>query len=413
MVPFMMSSKNIAVIGGGPAGLIAAEKLAEAGCSVTVYDSKPSVGRKLLLAGAHGGLNLTHSEPLESFLMRYGRSQPFIEKSIRNFSPDALCEWAHGLGQETFTGTSGRVFLKEMQSKGLLRACLARLREKNVRFVLSYTWQGWDQDGALLFLDKEGQEARVLCDACLLALGGASWPRTGSDGSWYEILEREGVPLAPLEPANCGFIVPWSPYIARRFAGEPLKPVIVSFGGRSIQGEITITEKGIEGSVIYALSGALREKIAQDGRATLFLDLRPGLDHGELVARLETPRKAQSFSNFLRKSAGLTPLCNALLREVVPPEELPVHDVQALARLIKSLPLTVTSTSSLERAISTAGGVSFDALDEFFMLKSKPGIFVAGEMMDWEAPTGGYLLQGVFSTALHAAEGITQYLALR
>lgn len=389
---------------------MAAEILAAKRHAVTIYDAMPSVGRKFLLAGAHGGLNLTHSEPLDCFISRYGAAASYIEPSLRAFTPNDLRTWCHGLGQETFIGSSGRIFPVGMQSKALLRAWLKRLSDLGVRVAVKHRWAGWQGEGSLLFITADGQEVEVRADATLLALGGASWSRTGSDGSWYEILEQEGVPLAPLQPANCGFEVPWTPYIAHRFAGQPLKPVMVSFEDRSLQGELTITEKGIEGSVIYALSGAIRNALHRDGKATLHLDLRMGVGLDDLIRRLQQPRKAQSFSTYLRKSGGLSPLSIALLREVVPPEKMPLHDFHALANLIKNLPLTVTKTASLARAISTAGGVKFEALDEHFMLCAKPGVFVAGEMMDWDAPTGGYLLQGCFSTAVAAANGILNHL---
>ncbi|MDD2325161.1 MAG: TIGR03862 family flavoprotein [Alphaproteobacteria bacterium] len=405
-----MAQKRVAIIGGGPAGLRAAEIAAQAGHRVTVYDGKPSVGRKLLLAGAHGGLNLTHSDPLDLFITRFGAAQAAMKPCLESFTPADLTLWAQELGQKTFVGTSKRVFLKEMQAKGLLRAWLARLAAQGVAFAPSHRWIGWDAAGELLFLGPDAQEITARADATLLALGGASWPRTGSDGSWYEILEAQNIPLSPLEPANCGFIVPWSPYIAHRFAGKPLKPVTVTFGGDTRQGELTVTEKGLEGSLIYALSPALRSAIISEGRAVIELDLRCGLSVEDLTERLKMPRKALSFSNYLRKASGLSPLSIALIREVVPPESLPVNDCAALAALIKKLPVTLTATAGLDRAISTAGGVRFDALDAAFMLKHKAGVFIAGEMLDWEAPTGGYLLQGVLSSATHAARGLCAYL---
>lgn len=406
----MSTARNIAIIGGGPSGLMAAEILAAKGHTVTVYDAKPTVGRKLLLAGAHGGLNLTHSEPLEAMLPRYGEAASFLDAALKAFSNNNLRDWCHGLGQVTFIGSSGRVFPKEMQSKSLLRAWLVRLRDLGVQFALQHRWTGWDGEGRLRFHNAKDEEIAVKADACLLALGGASWPRTGSNGSWYEILQEQGIALSPLCPANCGFTVPWTPYIAHRFAGEVLKPVTLSFEGQTQQGEISITEQGIEGSVVYAFSPAIRKAIARDGKATITLDLRFGLSYDELVEKLQMPRKALSFSNYLRKAAGITPLCNALLREVVPPEKLPIHDVEALAKLIKELPLTLTKAGTLDRAISTSGGVKFEALNDYFMLKDKSGVFVAGEMMDWEAPTGGYLLQGCFSTGAWAARGILKLL---
>lgn len=402
-------SKTIAIIGGGPAGLFAAEALAAKGQDVTVYDAMPSVGRKFLLAGAHGGLNLTHSEPLEAFMLRYGPASALLAPCLKAFTPDQLQAWSHGLDQKTFVGTSGRVFPVGMSAKPLLRGWLSRLEALGVKFVLKHRWVGWRDEGTLLFLDAENEETEVKADAVLLALGGASWPRTGSDGSWYEVLEAANIPLTPLAPANCGFEVPWTSYISR-FAGQPLKSVTVSFADTVRQGDIMITDKGVEGSVIYALSSQIRKAIEREGKAVLTLDLRPHLSSDELTERLNAPRKAQSFSTYLRKAAGITSLAVALLRECVPPQDLPVNDVAALAALIKNLPLTLTRPASLARAISTAGGVKFDGLDDHFMLRAKPGVFVAGEMMDWEAPTGGYLMQGCFSTGVWAAHGILAYL---
>ncbi|MGE4351407.1 MAG: NAD(P)/FAD-dependent oxidoreductase [Bdellovibrionales bacterium] len=402
-------TRNAVIVGGGPAGLIAAEILAQKGVKVRVYDSMPSVGRKFLLAGAHGGLNLTHSEPLADFIPRYGAASGFLEPCLNAFPPDGLRTWAQDLGQETFIGTSGRVFPVGMSAKPLLRKWLSRLETLGVSFVLKHRWQGWRDEGTLLFLNADAQEIDVKADAVLLALGGASWPRTGSDGSWYEILESANIPLTPLAPANCGFEVPWSSYISR-FAGEPLKSATITFAGQSRQGDLMITDKGVEGGAIYALSAPIRRALEKDAQATLEIDLRPHLSVEELTERLNVPRKAQSFSTYLRKAAGINSLAVALLRECVPADRLPVNDVPALAELVKKLPLTVTRPAPLARAISTAGGVQFDALDDHFMLRAKPGVFVAGEMMDWEAPTGGYLMQGCFSTGAWAAQGLLKHL---
>ncbi|HAX92266.1 MAG TPA: aminoacetone oxidase family FAD-binding enzyme [Rhodospirillaceae bacterium] len=405
----MNMKKNIAIIGGGPAGLMAAEKLSAGGVSVTVYDAMPSVGRKFLMAGSHGGLNLTHSEELNSFLTRYRAATPHMDAAISSFPPQALIDWCHGLGQETFIGTSGRVFPVVKQSKNLLRAWLKRLEEQGVRFAPRHRWTGWNEQGELAFETPDG-EVCAKPDATLLALGGASWPRTGSNGAWVDILSRENVALAPLEPSNCGFIVPWSPYFSGRFAGQPLKPVTLTVDGKTLQGELMITDKGIEGSVVYALSGVLREQLHANGKAIVHVDLRHGLSCETLVKHLQAPRKAQSFSTYLRKAGGLSAVAIGLLREMTPPESLPINDIEKLAKLIKALPLTLTATAPMARAISTAGGVRFDALDEHFMLRDKAGVFVAGEMLDWDAPTGGYLLQGCFSTGVAAAQGIAKYL---
>lgn len=406
---FMSTPKNIAIVGGGPAGLMSAEILAGKGYRVTIYDAMSSVGHKFLLAGAHGGLNLTHSEPFESFITRYGTATQSLTPALSAFTPDKLRAWCHDLGQPTFIGSSGRVFPAGMSSKPLLRAWLKRLEGMGVAFAPRHRWTGWNKLGELGFQTPDA-EIDVKADAVLLALGGASWPRTGSDGGWYRVLENEGIPLSPLRAANCGFTVPWSAHVSHRFAGKPLKPVVVAFDGRELQGEMMITDKGIEGGVVYALSGAIRSAIEAEGRAIIHLDLRPGLPLEGLVLRLRVPRKAQSFSNYLQKAGGLSPLAISLIRESTPPEALPIHDVEALAKLIKSTPLTLTAAAPVERAISTAGGVTFDAMDEHFMLRDKPGVFVAGEMMDWEAPTGGYLMQGCFSTAVHAARGMLTWL---
>lgn len=406
----MEQQSNIAIIGGGPAGLMAAQILAEAGQRVTVYDRMPTPSRKLLMAG-RGGLNLTHSEPLETFISRYGEAAEWLAPYIQAFPPEKLRAWCENLGQETFTGSSGRVFPRSMKAAPLLRAWLNRLEQLGVRFAARHYWQGWEGN-ALRFTDAEGKPVLVTPDATLLALGGASWPRLGSDGSWTNILENARIPLAPLRPANCGFTVNWSDYFKERFAGQPLKPVAMTHNGVTRQGEAMITAQGIEGGVIYALSTALRESIATTGKATLKLDLRPGQPTEALAHKLEnTPRGNKSFSTYLRK-CGLSPLAIALLRETSA-QELAGLTPTALAAHMKALPVTLTGTTGIARAISTAGGISKEALDEHFMLHEKPGIFAAGEMLDWEAPTGGYLLQACFSTAVAAAQGILQFLDKR
>jgi len=399
-----MNSKNIAIIGGGPSGLIAAEILGKAGHSVTVYDRMPMPGRKLLMAG-RGGLNLTHSEPLDKFITRYGEAADWLAPYIRAFPPEALRAWCEGLGQETFIGSSGRVFPRSMKAAPLLRAWLSRLESLGVRYAPRHSWQGFE-GVALRFTDAVGKTVIVQPDATLLALGGASWPRLGADGGWVDILSEQGVEISPLRASNCGFVVPWSEYFSSHFAGTPLKPVALSHNGVSQQGEVMITANGLEGGAIYALSASLRETIAVNGSALLHLDLRPDMTQEALAQKLDIPRASKSLSTYLRK-AGLSPLAVALLREVTP--EIPVTPAVLAARL-KALPITLTATTGLARAISTAGGITRGALNEDFMLKAKPGVFAAGEMLDWETPTGGYLLQACFSTAVAAATGMLEWV---
>lgn len=403
----MNEAKHIAIVGAGPTGLMAAEKLAEAGLKVTVYDKMPSPARKLLMAGC-GGLNLTHSEQTEAFMPRYGNAAQWLEPSIYEFPPKALRAWCEGLGQETFIGSSGRVFPKAMKAAPLLRAWLRRLGGLGVRFVPSYTWCGWEGE-QLVFYNAAQQKQLVQADATLLALGGASWPRLGSNGNWVQLLQDTGVEIAPLRPANCGFVVVWSTYFSSRFAGQPLKPVSITHNGITRQGEAMITAKGMEGSVVYALSAALRASIEAEGKAVVALDMRPSMTREALTQKLQNRRDRQSISVYLQK-AGLSPLTVALLHESMTQEEFTHADPTALAARLKALPLTFTATAGMTRAISSAGGIRQEAVDEHFMLRAKQGVFVAGEMLDWEAPTGGYLLQGCFSTAVAAAEGIKLYL---
>lgn len=400
---------NTSIIGAGPAGLMAAEILAKAGHSVTVYDHMASVGRKFLMAG-RGGLNLTHSEELDLFLTRYGTAAAWLAPMMRNFPPAALLAWCHGLGQETFVGSSGRVFPKSLKASPLLRAWLKRLEELGVRFVLKRRWVGWDEHNNLIFNTADGRRETVKSKATLLALGGASWQRLGSDGGWVDMIKRQGVSVAPLTPANCGFVVIWSDIFRERFAGQPLKPVTLSFAGNSLQGEAMITAKGIEGGGIYALSSHLRDAIAADGSANLTIDLRPGLAKTELASRLDTPRGSQTLSNHLRKHGGMSPVAIGLLFETTGKETLQKADAHELAMRIKACPLRLIAPTSIDRAISSAGGLCQESVDAHLMLRQKPGVFVAGEMLDWEAPTGGYLLQACFSTAVTAANGILTWL---
>lgn len=385
---------------------MAAEILAGSGHSVTIYDRMPSPGRKLLMAG-RGGLNLTHSEPLETFISRYGVAADWLAPCIHAFPPQALRAWCESLGEETFVGSSGRVFPRSMKAAPLLRAWLARLDKLGVRYAGKYYWQGFEGN-ALRFTDAQQHTILVTPDATLLAMGGASWPRLGSDGGWVNILLECGITVSPLRPSNCGFVVPWSDYFATRFAGFPLKPVRLIHNNMSQQGEIMITAQGMEGGPMYALSAHLREAIAAHGSASIQLDLRPDMSVEALAKKLDITRGNKSFSTYLRK-AGLSPLVVALLRETTPPEMLANMSTEALAIRLKTLPVTLTATASIARAISTAGGISRNNLSADFMLNAKPGVFAAGEMLDWEAPTGGYLLQGCFSTAVAAAGGILKY----
>ncbi|MCP3467064.1 TIGR03862 family flavoprotein [Bradyrhizobium sp. CCGUVB23] len=402
---------HVAVIGAGPAGLMAAEVLAAGGAAVTVYDAMPSAGRKFLMAG-RGGLNLTHSEPLAQFLARYREAAPELQAAIDAFPPDGLREWCEALGEPTFVGTSGRVFPKAFKASPLLRAWLRRLDAAGVRFAFRHRWTGWDDEGRLLFLTPDGPFA-IGADATVLALGGASWPRLGSDGGWTEVLAGKGVAISPLRPANCGFDVGWSEVFRTRFEGQPLKGIALVFGGHTVRGEAIVTRSGIEGGAIYALSAELREAIADSGKATLRIALRPDLDEADLVRRLSAPRGKQSFSNFLRKSAQLSPVAVGLVQEVAMAAGLSPSSLgpAQLAELINAAAIKLTGAAPIARAISSAGGISFDELDAGFMLRKLPSVFAAGEMLNWEAPTGGYLLQASFATGAAAGRGVLKWLA--
>jgi uncharacterized flavoprotein (TIGR03862 family) len=396
-----------AVIGAGPAGLMAAERLSAAGCAVTVYDRMPSVGRKFLMAG-RGGLNLTHSETLVPFLLRYRDGVAHVADAIEAFPPQALRDWADGLGGETFIGSSGRVFPRALKASPLLRAWLSRLAGQGVVFCIRHDWRGWDGDGGLVFETPQGP-VTVCADATILAMGGASWPRLGADGAWGKILAAQGIAISPLRPANCGFATVWSAFFRDRFEGQPLKNVGLNFEALSARGDLVVTAYGIEGGAIYALSAALREAIAATGEAVLRIDLRPDMTEAVLVDRLQKIRGRESVSNALRKAVSLSPVAIGLLREAVG-ITLPRHP-GALAAWVKSVPVKLTGPQSLARAISTAGGVGFSELDRHFMLRRRPGVFAAGEMLDWEAPTGGYLLQACFATGAAAAAGALGWLA--
>jgi uncharacterized flavoprotein (TIGR03862 family) len=399
--------KRVAIIGGGPAGLAAAEELLAAGAEVRLFDSMPSLGRKFLMAGK-SGLNLTHSEPFETVLTRFGTARPHLEAALRAFTPNELRQWAAMLGVETFVGSSGRVFPSDFKAAPLLRAWLRRLRAGGLAIHVRHRWQGWTASGALAFETPEGAES-FEANATILALGGASWPKLGSDGSWIPKLAARGVAIHPLRPANCGFDVAWSAYLRERFAGQPVKPVMLTFGGQSHRGEFVISQHGVEGSGIYALSAALRDTIVEKGKAVLMLDLAPDKDEARLTGELARPRGKLSTANHLRKAAGVGGVKAALLREGLPADAF--NDPARLAAGIKALPLTLLRTRPIAEAISSAGGVAFEALDENFMLREAPGVFCAGEMLDWEAPTGGYLLTACFATGRAAGKGAARWLA--
>ena len=391
----------VAVIGGGPAGLMAAETIARAGVGVTVIDRMPSLGRKLLMAG-RGGLNLTHSEPLATLLARYGAARSHLAPAIAALPPAAVVEWCHGLGQPTFVGSSGRIFPTAMKASPLLRAWLRRLDAMAVGVRTRWRWIGWDEAGALRFDTPQGAET-LAPDATVLALGGGSWPRLGSDGGWTAAMQR--VQVATLRPANCGFDVPWSDIFRRRHEGTPLKRIALTFNGETVRGEAMVTADGIEGGAVYALSARLRDALCASDTVMLYIDLRPDLNRAALAA-LDGPRGGASLSNFLRKTAGLAPVGIGLVQEAL-------HGgakADDLAGLVKAVPIRLTAPRPLARAISSAGGIVLHELDERFMLHRQPGTFAAGEMLDWEAPTGGYLLQGAFSTGAAAGNGVLAWL---
>jgi len=388
---------------------MAAEVLATAGAAVTVYERMPSVGRKLLLAG-RGGLNLTHSEPVAQLLARYGPAEGSLTEAILQFGPDDLREWCAGLGQETFVGSSGRVFPRSLRATPLLRAWLARLGELGVQLRTRHTWRGWADDGALVIEGSDG-ERRLHPAVTVLALGGASWPRVGSDGAWVVALGEAGVAVTPFRPANCGFVADWSPMFSERFAGASLKNVRLSHRAASARGDTTITTLGIEGGAVHMLSASLRDAIDADGSAVLAVDLHPDLSVEALEGRLALARAKDSVATRLKRAGGLQPVAAGLLRETTA-NRLP-GDTAGLARAVKDVRVTLVAAQPLARAISTAGGVALDELDPTFMLRRRPGTFVVGEMLDWEAPTGGYLLQATFSMAVLAARAAAASLAER
>lgn len=406
---------TVAVVGAGPAGLMAAEVLCAAGARVEVFDAMPSVGRKFLLAGI-GGLNLTHGEPLDAFLPRYGTAQPWLEPWLRDFGPQAVRDWAAGLGVGTFVGTSGRVFPTDMKAAPLLRAWLHRLRAAGVVFHARHRWLGFGEAGELRF---EGPQGPVVhrTQAAVLALGGASWPKLGSDGSWLAMLRQAGMPVADWRPANCGFdlATPWSDFLRTRHAGHPVKPVVAWVGeagaGHRQQGEFVLTDTGVEGSLVYAFSAALREAIERDGQATLWLDLLPQHSPAQVLAAVQRGRGARSLATHLKGTLKLQGLKLALLHEVLGAQRM--ADAQALAAGIKALPLVLGRPRPVAEAISSAGGVAREAVDERLMLRALPGVFCAGEMLDWEAPTGGYLLTACLASGRAAGAGLLQWWAQR
>ncbi len=402
------SSFRVAIIGGGPAGLMAAEVLGQAGVNVDLYDAMPSVGRKFLLAGV-GGMNITHAEDYAAFVSRYGERAGDLRPLLDAFSPDSLREWIHGLGIDTFVGSSGRVFPSDMKAAPLLRAWLKRLRESGVQLHTRQRWLGWDEHGALRIAGPQG-ETQVEADATLLALGGGSWARLGSDGAWVPSLQNRGIAIAPLQPANCGFeVAGWSEHLREKFAGAPLKTVSLALPGEAPRkGEFVLTATGIEGSLVYALSAPIRNTINRDGAATVLLDLLPDRTLTQIASALARPRGSQSMAKHLHRQLKLDGVKAALLRELT--DATTFQAPQALAAAIKALPIRLVRPRPLDEAISSAGGVPFEELDEGLMLRRLPGVFCAGEMLDWEAPTGGYLLTACFASGRAAAEGMLRWL---
>ncbi|KPY03880.1 family flavoprotein [Pseudomonas coronafaciens pv. garcae] len=405
------AARSVAIIGGGPAGLMAAEVLSQAGIKVDLYDGMPSVGRKFLLAGV-GGMNITHSEPYTAFLARYTERSPMIAPMLRDFGADALCRWIHELGIETFVGSSGRVFPTDMKAAPLLRAWLKRLRDAGVAIHTRHRWLGWNADGSLR-IDSVGGELALKPAATLLALGGASWARLGSDGAWLPWLQAKQVDVAPLQAANCGFEVSaWSDLLRSKFAGAPLKNIAMGLTSLTPRlGECVLTETGVEGSLVYALSAQIREQINLHGSATVQIDLLPGKKLADIQKALNKPRGSRSMAKHLHSQLGLDGVKAALLRELAPREAF--ADPLMLSEAIKALPLPLLKPRPLDEAISTAGGVTFEAMDERLMLRQLPGVFCAGEMLDWEAPTGGYLLTACFASGRAAGLGMVEWLRSR
>ncbi len=402
--------RSVAIIGGGPTGLMAAEVISAQGVKVDVFDSMPSLGRKFLMAGK-SGLNLTHSEPFEPFAARYGKRRPEIEPMLRRFGPEELRDWAHGLGIETYVGTSRRVFPVGMKASPLLRAWLRRLDSSGVTVHLRHKWNGLISSEygrwAVAFDTPQGQ-VTVKAGAVVLALGGGSWSRLGSDGAWVPWLRETGVQVEPLRPANSGFDVAWSDYFREKYDGQPVKSVVLSFHSFRQQGEFIITREGVEGGLIYSASAQLRDAIEASGRAVMMLDLLPDRTHEWIAERLSRPRGSRSMASHLEKTVGIKGVKAGLLREFVSKEDF--GSLNALAHFIKNLPVPLAATRPLDEAISSAGGVTFESLDEHLMLKSMPGVFCAGEMLDWEVPTGGYLLSACFASGYVAGQGVLNWL---
>ena len=409
---------SVAVIGGGPAGLMAAEVLIQAGVQVDLYDAMPTVGRKFLMAGK-GGLNITHSEPAEIFCSRYGARRAEIKQWLEAFGPAELREWVMDLGVTTFVGTSGRVFPAEMKAAPLLRAWLHRLRRAGVQFHMRHRWKGWSavsEQGAKkveLCFNSSGGEHLIHADAVVLALGGGSWPKLGSDGAWVQLLTQRDIPVSPLRPANCGFDVRWSEHFSSRFSGHPVKSVTVSFVDSSgtshcRQGDFVVTAGGVEGGLIYALSSLIRDEISAKGSAEIFLDLMPGKELAQIFSGIAHPRGSRSMSSHLQSRANIKGVKTALLRECVPQANF--DHPERLAVAIKALPIKLVAPRPLDEAISSAGGIMFEALNENLMVRDWPGIFCAGEMVDWEAPTGGYLLTACFASGYCAGKGVLKWL---
>jgi uncharacterized flavoprotein (TIGR03862 family) len=400
--------KSVAIIGGGPAGLMAAEIVSAQGrfAKVDVYDSMPSVGRKFLMAGK-SGLNITHSDPFEVFVSRYGKRRKEIEPLLKQFGADELREWVHGLGIQTFIGTSGRVFPMGMKASPLLRAWLGRLTDSGVTFHLRHKLTGMRPDKSLQFETPNG-DVTVNADAIVLALGGGSWRRLGSDGAWAEWLKQAGVGIEALRPSNCGFDVAWSEHFREKYEGHPIKSVVLSFGEFRGQGEFIVTKEGVEGGLIYTASALMRDEIDANDKAVMTLDLKPDRTLEWLMDKLSRPRGKRSLASYLEKSLGIHSVKAGLLREFVSKEDF--TNAERLAGFIKALPVPLVAPRPLDEAISSAGGVTFESLDENLMLKNMPGVFCAGEMLDWEAPTGGYLLTACFSSGVAAGNGVLKYL---
>jgi len=398
--------KTAAIIGGGPAGLMAAEVISAQGIQVDVYDSMPSVGRKLLMAGK-SGLNITHSDPFDVFVTKYGKRHEQMNPLLKEFGANQLREWVHGFGIQTFIGTSGRVFPMGMKASPLLRAWLKKLGDKGVTLHLRHKWLGWNEDRSLNFQTPDGIK-NIKADAVVLALGGGSWRRLGSDGAWVDGLNQAGVKIEPLRPANCGFDVEWSEHFREKYDGHPIKSVILSFGEFHQQGEFIVTKEGVEGGLIYLASAMMRDEIEKNGKAILYLDLKPDRTLEWLKEKLSHPRGKRSLASYLEKSLGIHSVKAGLLREFVSKEDF--MNAERLAELIKALPVPLVRPSPIDEAISTAGGVTFESLDENLMLKNVPGVFCAGEMLDWEAPTGGYLMTACFSSGYAAGNGVINWL---